>query len=265
MSTAQLVLDQEFTQAWKQSPYFFEAPVVEFDMSLFTFERVQALMPEMKPCDVIYRDASGGVNAAMRRLPDVNFSEGSLKSRLDSETSSLMLQDVQKYEPAYAETLDMLIDWVASQIGIARSKIYRPSASFFLSSPNAVSSYHTDREENFLCQMHGVKTVHVFPKHYSLIQELAAATFRKRKGMHFEYQPEFEENAQVYTLQPSNCLYMPRIWPHWVQNGEYSSLSLSLNFFLAGDLAIEKYYLANNKLRRLFVNRIAGALKGGRG
>lgn len=248
----------EFAErGWTQAPFLFARHPAPLTMAVFDFERIKGLIPSMKPADIIYRDASGGINAQMKRLPLPDWSARPLYDKLAAETTSLMLQNVHVYDPGCRDTLEQLMDWVAANLRMSRRDLRHPTASIFLSSPRAISSYHTDREQNFLAHLHGKKTIHVFPLRITVPQELLIASFRKRKGIHFEYDAAMESSAQIFDLQPGNTLYVPRNRPHWVRNGDEVSMSISINFFRPADQALERFYDANDKIRA----KLAGLAK----
>ena len=65
----------------------------------------------------------------------------------------------------------------------------------------------------------------------------------------FEYEPALESTATEFVLQPGNTLYVPRNWPHWVDNGDQVSMSLSINLFRLAEFALERFYTMNDWLR----------------
>ncbi len=245
----------EIKRHWGQRPLYFNPSFLELDESAYQLNTIQALIPEMPVEDIIYRNASAGINKAMKRLPlDKSLLSQNLSDLLAGEVSSLMLQDVNQYDKLYQQILDQCVDFLAQALEIKTTDFYRPSASFFLSSPSAISSYHTDREQNFLVHLLGEKTLSVFRKKENLLDECLVAFFRKRKGIHFEYENSLQSSAQTFEMSPGTTLYLPRLWPHWVQNGNQVSVSLSLNLFLKNDYIMEKLYLGNDKLRRITSN-----------
>lgn len=235
--------------AWTRKPAVFVPHPAPLAVAGCGFERVEQLLQAMPPEDIIYRDAAGGTAAGMRRLGLPDWSTTPLRRRLETETNSLMLQNVQRYDRDFAVAVAQLFDWLAAELGVTASSFRNPTASIFLSSPHAISSYHTDREQNFLVHLHGVKTVHVFPRRLGLAQEILVAMFRARKGIHFEYDSMLESTATEFVLQPGNTLYVPRNFPHWVDNGAEVSMSLSINFFRPMEFALERFYTMNDWLR----------------
>ena len=239
-------------QAWTQAPYLFEHIPTALGIEDISFARVAEIVAAMPPQDIIYRSAAGGVNSQMTRLPLPDWSAVPLHARLAAETTSLMLQNVERYDREFRTAVDRLIEWAARTLSVSTQQFKYCTASIFLSSPGAISSYHTDREQNFLVHLRGQKIVHVFPRRLSVPQELLVAMFRKRKGIHFEYDPMLESAASLYPLRPGNILYVPRNCPHWVDNSDQVAMSLSINFFRPADFLLEQFYHLNDKLRARF-------------
>ena len=161
-----------------------------------------------------------------------------------------MLTDVHLRDERYAELLAIMLDGLAKVLSICASSLKRPSASLFLSSPHAISSYHTDHEHNFLFQVQGSKVLHVFPKRETVAHEIITAFVRPRTGIHHQYRMEFEKSASLFEIRPPQMWYIPQIWPHWVENGPQASISLSMNFFSQQSFAIEQIYKINDWMRR---------------
>ncbi len=246
--------------SWTHEPYLFDRHLAPLAVDACSFERVERMLQSMPSQDIIYRAAAGGTAAPMRRLALPDWSTTPLHQRLATETTSLMLQNVQRYDAAIADAVTQLLDWLAAELGVATTSFRCCTASIFLSSPHAISSYHTDREQNFLAHLHGVKTIHVFPCRLGAAQEILVAMFRARKGIHFEYAPALETTAAEFVLQPGNTLYVPRNWPHWVDNGAQVSMSLSINFFRPAEYALERFYTMNDWFRAC-VARASRALR----
>lgn len=242
------------SECWARRPHFFVQHPAPLAAQACSFEHVDAMMYSMPAQDIIYRGASGGVAASMPRLSLPDWRSLPLEQRLAGETTSLMLQNVQLYDSGFRSAVAQLIDWLARELDVRASDFRYATTSIFLSSPRAISSYHTDREQNFLYHLHGTKTMHVFPRRIDVAQEILQATFRARKGIHFEYDPKMEENCRQFELHPGNTLYVPRNWPHWVENGAQVAMSLSINLFRPGDFLLERIYLINDALRA----RLAG-------
>jgi ribosomal protein L16 Arg81 hydroxylase len=93
--------------------------------------------------------------------------------------------------------------------------------------------------------------VHVFKQTNTFATELVKVCSRKRRRIHAQYHPNLERHAQVFHMTPGTTLYIPRLQPHWVANGDAICVSLSLNFFTPSDMRRELLYTANELFRNL--------------
>ena len=63
------------------------------------------------------------------------------------------------------------------------------------------------------------------------------------------YRPQYESRAIVYHMRPGTGVHSPVNTPHWLQNGNNVSVSLSINFQFH-ESAWENLFKANYYLRR---------------
>lgn len=104
-------------------------------------------------------------------------------------------------------------------------------AFIFLTSPGSVTPYHIDPEHNFLLQVRGSKTVHLYDgRERSLLSEEHLEHFYCDRGRNIAHQPEYDEHAWTFDLQPGCGLHFPVTYPHWVRNGSDVSISFSITF-----------------------------------
>jgi ribosomal protein L16 Arg81 hydroxylase len=242
-------LDEFRERHWRRSPLHFVDRFIDAERDGLGVEWVQKLVAEMPDADLIYRTASGGAAARMNRVPIDAGIRTSPFATLAENTHSLMLQKVDNYDPGVARIVEEYLDRVANGLCAERSSLKLGSASVFLSSPHAISSFHTDREQNFLVHLIGTKTIHVFPRWRTVAGELVEAVARPRRGIHDEYSIDAESQATNYHLQPGSSLYIPRLFPHWVENGSDVAMSLSINVFCQSGYLIERFYNLNDRLR----------------
>ena len=234
---------------WLTQPFQFTALPIEVNSDIARLDYIQSVAEKMAPEALIFRAADSEPNVAMARLENPSFAESSLEDVLLADTRSFMLTDVNQVDSGYADVLQRFVVWMAETLGIRPGQIMHPSVSIFLSSPLAISCYHTDREQNVLFQLAGTKRLHVFPRLTSAPREIFEALFRSRKGIHFEYREDMESNSRQYDLDVNGALYIPRLWPHWVRNGPEISVSISLNFFTLPNFALERLYNMSDRLR----------------
>lgn len=241
-------------KAWLRHPYPFRETSVDRAQDFLSFEYVGQLIDKMEANDIIYRTSSNGaIGSQLSRLPFDDALITDLEGTLNRTSNSLMLQFVDRYDLKFAELVERYLKEIADALAIDFSAIHKPTASFFLSSPNVISPFHTDREQNFLVHLHGVKTMYVVPQPWrSTLGEIGEALFRPRKGIAPEFNSQHQKSAQSYQLEPGTSIYVPRIMPHWVINGPQAAMSLSINFFCTQDFVMERFYDANDKLRSLY-------------
>jgi hypothetical protein len=121
-------------------------------------------------------------------------------------------------------------------------------AMIFVTSPKRVTSYHIDRECNFLMQVKGRKTINVFPRDVTPEEELE--TFWSRDNNAGVYKPELQHRAYVFPMEPGKGVHIPVNCPHWLQNGDNVSISLSISYQYK-DSNRKYVYQANYYLRKL--------------
>jgi ribosomal protein L16 Arg81 hydroxylase len=163
---------------------------------------------------------------------------------LATEAVHINMVNVHAHDPLIADVLRRFVDLLQTTLP-ERPALCRPTAALFLSSPGACTHYHVDREQNFLLHIRGKKTVHVFAGRDTLAVEMVKACSRKGRRIHGRYRPDLEREARLFQMVPETTLYIPRLWPHWVDNGDEISVSLSLNCFTASDMRRERVYTAH--------------------
>ena len=121
----------------------------------------------------------------------------------------------------------------------------------FITSPNRTSSYHIDRECNFLCQIRGSKMIHLFDQHdQEVLPEAEKERFWSVDNNAALYKPQFQDRAFSFQMLPGNGVHIPINAPHWLKNGDDISISLSINFAFQ-DSDRQHIYRANYLLRKL--------------
>ncbi len=144
--------------------------------------------------------------------------------------SWMVLKNVEQH-PDYRELLDQCLAEVAQHSESVEPGMHDREAFVFVSSPGAVTPFHMDPEQNFLLQLRGRKTVHVFgPNDRAIVSESDVERFYDGGHRNLQWREEFEPRAQVYQLRPGLGLHMPVTAPHWVQNGTEVSISFSITF-----------------------------------
>jgi len=130
-----------------------------------------------------------------------------------------------------------------------KARTLKTFVTLFISSPRAYTNYHLDHTWNFLLQISGRKTVHLYDP-----SDPQVLTQSDKEGWYMQepmISPRAHEKDIVYDLDPGDGVHHPVNAPHWVQNGPEVSISLSLGLCLHSSNRDAKVYQANYVLRKL--------------
>ncbi|HUY12933.1 MAG TPA: transcriptional regulator [Terriglobia bacterium] len=134
------------------------------------------------------------------------------------------------------------------------SQIMVEDIIIFVTSPKRITTYHIDRECNFLLQIRGTKTLHVFDREdREVLPEEELEKFWAADFNAAVYKPHLQHRATSYKLRPGMGVHIPVNCPHWVENDDNVSISLSVNFQFKDPLRANAYR-ANFLLRKLGVH-----------
>ncbi|MGE0192960.1 MAG: cupin-like domain-containing protein [Planctomycetota bacterium] len=133
-------------------------------------------------------------------------------------------------------------------------RIHKVEANFFVSSPGARKPIHMDPEHNFLLQVRGTKTVHLWDvEDREIVPESlleAFATTADWAGLPVKRKDK--PPTCSFHLEPGTGVYFPVYWPHAVENGTgEASISASFTFHSDRSRRTETIRQMNAKLRRL--------------
>lgn len=144
-------------------------------------------------------------------------------------TSLLNIQTDDLYRTLVDEVLDEL------RPGIERrdpGMCYR-AGWIFMTSPNAVTPFHIDREHNFIVQVAGRKRLYVWePDDTEAVSEAARDLFHDTHSRELiRWRDELKARARVFDLVPGMGAYMPSTAPHLVENGPEPSITASFTYY----------------------------------
>ncbi len=108
-------------------------------------------------------------------------------------------------------------------------KIYRKKISILISSPNIPVLYHCDLAGQTLWQVRGEKTVYVYPNREPYLPQpnLEKIILGEAHEISLPYDPAWDEDAQVFTIQPGDMLHWELNAPHRIQNGDCVNVSFT--------------------------------------
>lgn len=206
-----------------------------------------------------------------RRLPEaaIEYNAGNLPVTQDPQTtprtglsveetlrriaecqSWMVLKNVET-DAAYRSLLDDCLDEVEAVTRRLHPQMCRREAFIFISSPGSVTPYHMDPEYNFLLQIRGSKTMHVFDgSDRSICSEEELEQYLCGGHRNLNFKEEYQQQASSFVLQPGDGLHVPVTYPHWVKNGDAVSISLSITFHTEVSERRKMVYSTNAYLRR---------------
>jgi len=170
---------------------------------------------------------------------------------IGDSNSLVMLKRVQEYDE-YQSFLQSCIDELGRLCEIDLKRTYRdPVMTILITSPGRVTPYHIDGEANFLLQIQGSKTVHIFDGNDpEVLSDIELEKFWSGDDTKApQYRERLEDRAWRFELTPGTGVSNPVIFPHWVENGRSVSVSLSMNFKRVSDPVADAYRI-NNALRK---------------
>jgi hypothetical protein len=217
---------------------------------LFTLSRLCALAATL-PSDQVEWNA-GDVPLALdpSKTPKNGLDPIETIRRIHENRSWLVLKFVER-DPEYRDVLASCLREAAKVTDAIEPGMSEPHAFIFVSSPEAVTPYHIDPEQNFLLQLAGEKTIHIWPPgdRRALPEEQLERFLR---GGHRNLPPPpVGSVGKAFVLRPGDGVHVPMTAPHWVQNGPAPSVSFSVTFRTRASLARESAVKVNAVLRGL--------------
>ena len=133
------------------------------------------------------------------------------------------------------ETYRQLLHDVLAEIRPAVEKHTGPMLNLvgfiFISSPGAVTPFHSDPEYNILLQARGTKTMTLFSgTDESIIPPQFHEIYHAGGPRTVPWNDDFASKGEPVVLHRGDAVYVPLKWPHWVKNGDDVSISLSVTW-----------------------------------
>jgi hypothetical protein len=207
-----------------------------------------------RPGDIYYNAGDIRVEQRWDEVPDAPFSAREALQRIENCGAWIIFRAAHR-DPEYRILLDRGMAEIKSFLSSGmKSQIMEEDIIIFVTSPKRVTTYHIDRECNFLLQIRGTKTLHIFDRDdREVLSEQEIERFWSKDFNAAVYKPHLQNRAASYTLAPGMGAHIPVNCPHWVENHDNVSVSLSVNFQFK-DTARANAYRANFLLRKLGLN-----------
>lgn len=179
--------------------------------------------------------------------PRLDMTPGDIARGIDENGCWMVLKNIEQV-PEYRELLDDLLDEVQPLVETHEGRMYRREGFIFLSAPRSMTPAHTDPEHNFLLQIRGPKTMNVgrYPS-----DDMRQRDLERTYGGGHRNMPCLPVDVRRFELAPGDGVYLPPDEPHFVQNGDTVSVSLSITFRTPHAEMVRHVHMFNARLRRL--------------
>ena len=240
-----------FAEKFNKASFAFQHKLMH--QPALSMDRLMELFEKTLPYpDQVYWDAGPkDVNQRWNERPGRDFPAREAIERIRDNGAWIILFGAER-DPEIAALLEESMQEVNELSGntvFPQMKVR--SAYIFITSPHRTTTYHIDRECNFLLQIRGSKTIHVFDRYdRDVLPESELERFWSVDNNAPRYRQELQDRAQSTLLSPGTGVHIPVNAPHWLQNGDDVSVSLSLNFQFKNE-TLGNIYRANHYLRKL--------------
>jgi ribosomal protein L16 Arg81 hydroxylase len=197
---------------------------------LFALPRLLELARTLPEKQVEYNAGDLPVSQDPKRTPRNGLSVEETLQRITECRSWMVLKYVET-DPAYRALLEGCVGEVSAVKMPQARGVCGLEGFVFISSPGSVTPYHIDPECNFLLQVRGRKTMHVFDgSDRSLLSEEELERFHGGGHRNLVFKDEYQAKAHTFELEPGLGVHVPVTNPHWVKNGDEVSVSFSITF-----------------------------------
>jgi len=187
------------------------------------------------------------------QTPRTKLTVDQLIDRIENAGAWILIRRAQ-IDPRYDALFKQALEDVRQLIGSTFPKNVKTSnARVFITSPNRISTYHIDRECNYLLQIRGEKVISVFDRYdREVLPEEEIERFWTVDANAAVYKEQYQNRARVYELRPGTGVHLPINAAHWVKNDNNISVTMAVTFeYPDNDLA--NVYRMNYFLRKMGV------------
>ena len=152
---------ETFQTAFDRKPFPFFHSVHESELFSWPVLTKLAARAEAKSGGYYFESGTTAPGEKWRGVPE-GKSLVDVLAHIGDSNSLIMLKRVQEYEE-YRAFLNTCMDELGALCNVDLKRSYRdPVMTILITSPGRVTPYHIDGEANFLLQIQGSKTVHIF-------------------------------------------------------------------------------------------------------
>lgn len=221
------------------------------DHPLFKLPRLIELAKatqEQRPHELHYDSGAKDIGQRWDETPTLAESVDQTIRAIEDRQAWIILKRCER-DPDYKALLNSCMGQILRLTGPELEKIVDfKEVIIFVTSPKRLTTYHIDSECNFILQISGKKMIYVFDKDdRDILPEEEIERFWTVDTNSARYKPQFQDRAFPFELQPGNGIHIPIGCPHWLQNDNNISITVSINFHFINaerrDIYRVNYYL----------------------
>jgi len=237
-----------FDAKFNRSPFTIGHQLV--DHPLFALPRLIELAQKLPERKVEYNSGELPVSQDPTQTPRNGLSIPDTIRRIEECRSWMVLKNVELDE-GYSDLLSNCLAEIRGCSDHVSPGMKHQAGFIFISSPGSVTPYHIDPENNFLLQIRGRKTVHMFPqKDREILTEENLEAFFTGGHRNLPFEDWYNSRSERFELLPGDGLHFPVAAPHWVQNGPEVSISFSVTFQTKDSTDRRSLHRLNKSLRK---------------
>lgn len=222
------------------------------DHPLLTLDALARLAERLPTGSVEYNSGQLPIGIAPDDVPAPQLGVSETIRNIGNSGSWVALKRIEQV-PEYRALLHAILGELRERVEAHTGAMHQLEGFVFITSPGSVTPFHFDPEHNILLQVMGSKTMTLFPVEDEVL--FAPAVHEAfHVGAHHRNLPwrdEFAARGEAISIAPGEAIHVPVKAPHWVQNGDAPSVSLSVTWRSAWSYAEADARAFNHVLRDL--------------
>ena len=216
---------------------------------LLTLDAIALLGETLPAASVEYHRGDVAVGTLPDDAPTTGLSIGETIRRIGTSNSWAVLKNVEQL-PAYRALIAALLGELDDVVAARTGPMLTLQGYIFVSSPGSTTPFHFDPEHNILLQLAGRKRMTLFaagdPRFAAQVEHE-----RYHSGGHrgLPWDEALRTDATIAELTPGRAVLVPVMAPHFVENGDEPSISLSITWRSAWSYREAEAHAANRWLR----------------
>lgn len=220
---------------------------------LLTLPRIAELVQELPRDRIEYNSGKVAISQDPNAVPTLDLDPEQIVRNIETCGAWMVLKHIET-SPSYRTLIQEALLEVARARGhasIADAGFDDIQGFLFVSSADSTTPFHADSDENFFFQIYGEKFFHVYDNSDGSIASDAALEEVVVKHRNIPHDPKFDDKRTTYRLLPSDGVFVPYQWPHWVRTADSYSISLSITWKSDDVRRRNEIFTVNSMLRSI--------------